>query len=474
MPVDPRIALGVQPLQIADPLAQYGQVQNILAAQSQQKAAGTQQQTAELSLENMRRDREALAKMQDNITKNGGPSDLGMAADQMIKSGVPHYMDLGFRIQEKLQNQKNFESLLKGGAAPAPAVSPTAPPSGTLGSGTFDVNAAPVAPRNALVPTPLPPANAMAAGPDLADMRRKIDAAYALGTPQALAWAKEKSDELQNLTKPQIVSPGASVYVPNRGFIATATEKTPPPPAMVAEYEYAKTPAGGGFTGSYQQFVTTRAAASRAPAQPQPPVPVVDPVTGKQVYVTREEALSKKMTPASAMEGLPPKEIQARESKYPAATSALKTFESNADRLAADLEKLASHPGLSGISGLVYGRTPAVTKEARAAQALYDSIVARGGFQELQNMRSASPTGGALGNVSNQEGQYLRDAFAPINRTQDTADLSRALREAASATKTAKQRLREAYDMTYDYKNQGGASTAPAAGGKVVDFGSLK
>jgi hypothetical protein len=105
---------------------------------------------------------------------------------------------------------------------------------------------------------------------------------------------------------------------------------------------------------------------------------------------------------------------------------------------------------------------------------LYDSILARGGFQELQNMRAASPTGGALGNVSNQEGQYLRDAFGALNRTQDTADLSRALRETAGATRSSKQRLREAYDMTYDYKNQGGGATAPAAGGKVVDFGSLK
>ena len=88
-------------------------------------------------------------------------------------------------------------------------------------------------------------------------------------------------------------------------------------------------------------------------------------------------------------------------------------------------------------------------------------------------MRASSPTGGALGNVSNQEGQYLRDAFAPINRTQDTADLSRSLREAAGATRSSKQRVREAYDMTYDYKTQGG-SAKPAAGGQVVDFGSLK
>ena len=250
-----------------------------------------------------------------------------------------------------------------------------------------------------------------------------------------------------------------------------APEKLPAPPAMVAEFNFAKTPEGGSFKGDYQQFVTARAAAGRAPAAPrpeQPPVAVVDPVTGKPVYVTREQALSGKMTPASAMEGLPPKEIQARESKFPAATSAVKTFESSAEKLATDLERLATHPGLSGISGLVYGRTPAITKDARAAQALYDSIVARGGFQELQNMRASSPTGGALGNVSNQEGQYLRDAFAPINRTQDTTDLSRSLKDAAVAARTSKQRVRDAYDMTYEYKTGGSAAPQGSGGFKYL------
>jgi len=196
-----------------------------------------------------------------------------------------------------------------------------------------------------------------------------------------------------------------------------------------------------------------------AAATPAAPVAVVG-TDGKIKYVSREEAIAKGMTPASALEGLAPKEIQNREAKYPAATSAVKTFESKTDSLVTDLEKLAKHPGLSGISGLIYGRTLAVTQEARAAQALYDSIVARGGFAELQAMRASSPTGGALGNVSNQEGQYLRDAFAPINRTQDTKDLSLALTNAANVARAAKQRVREAYDMTYDYKT-GGAPPLP-------------
>jgi hypothetical protein len=265
---------------------------------------------------------------------------------------------------------------------------------------------------------------------------------------------------------------GAATVVP--GSVGTVTEKPREltPPTMVAEYNFAKTPEGGGYVGSFEKFVRDRAIAARPPGAPRPesaPVAVVDPKTGKPILVTREQSFG--MTPASAQESLPPKEIQQREAKYPQATSAVKTFEAKSDALAADMEKLAKHPGLSGISGLIYGRTPAVTKDARAAQALYDSIVARGGFAELQSMRASSPTGGALGNVSNQENEYLRAAFAPINRTQDTNDLRTALTNAAVTTRTAKQRVRDAYDMTYEYKTGGAAPTPAAASGgewKVV------
>lgn len=167
---------------------------------------------------------------------------------------------------------------------------------------------------------------------------------------------------------------------------------------------------------------------------------------------------------------LAPKELQAREAKYPMATTAVKTVESKADKLIADIETLKNHPGLDSITGAVYGRTPSATKEGRAAQALYDSIVARGGFQELSAMRAASPTGGALGNVSNQEGQQLKDAFGTLNRTQDAADLRTQLGRVAEDVRGAKTRIREAYDMTYDYK-AGAPSATPAPGGKDDPLG---
>lgn len=270
--------------------------------------------------------------------------------------------------------------------------------------------------------------------------------------------------------RPQVVAPGASLM---RGatVVGTAPKEAPTyaPSADQQGYDVSK---AQGYKGTFLDYKKELALAGRTPAAApaaQPPVAVVDPATNKPVYVSRERAIAEGMTPAAAQEGLAPKEIQQREAKYPQATSAIKTFESKTDSLVTDLQKLANHPGLSGISGLIYGRTLAVTKEARAAQALYDSIVARGGFAELQAMRASSPTGGALGNVSNQEGQYLRDAFAPINRTQDTGDLKKALINAADVAVASKQRMRDAYDMTYDYKTGGAPpSQAKLAAGQNV------
>jgi len=541
MPIDPRISLGIQQLQLTDPLAQYGQEQNILAAQAQRKAAGTQNELAQAQLGQTRMAIKEAQEAQDYVAQvmsaakqNGAATDDPMdAAMQMLRHPNPKVRAAGqnlFDANEKVLAYQQQSAFLKD-QTPAPV-------------------AAQPDTENKLAPAPAASVNAMAAP---ADSKQQLALKINDGDRKygsAPGWLKQRDllvEEYKQLLKPEfefkeitnpdgtigvqainkrtavaqpVMSGGQAISSPNIpaqrlqfekdklaweqanpgkdikevtnadgttsyfGIDKRTGEATPitmgagaatpsqplvgakvnAPPSMVAEYTFAKTPEGGNFKGSYQDFVTARAAAGRAPAQPpqpQPPVAVVGP-DNKPIYVTREEALSKKMTPASAMEGLAPKEIQAREAKFPAATSAVKTFESSADRLAADLEKLAKHPGLSGISGLIYGRTLALTKDARAAQALYDSIIARGGFQELQNMRASSPTGGALGNVSNQEGQYLRDAFAPINRTQDTADLSRSLIEAANATRVSKQRVREAYDLTYDYKNQGNAPAAAA------------
>lgn len=180
--------------------------------------------------------------------------------------------------------------------------------------------------------------------------------------------------------------------------------------------------------------------------------------------------------------GLSPKEMQTREAKYPVATQAVNTFETKTNQLEKDLLTLKNHPGLASITGIVAGRAPAITKEGREAQALYDKIVARGGFKELQDMRAASPTGGALGNISNQEGTQLRQSFAAIDRRQDASSVQNAISDAIADLQGSKSRIREAYDMTYDYKGattpptppapppSAGGNTVTIPGGKVLTF----
>jgi hypothetical protein len=205
------------------------------------------------------------------------------------------------------------------------------------------------------------------------------------------------------------------------------------------------------------QDLREKLAGRSPPAMPTPaaPVPVVDPNDPtKIILVDRNEAITKRMTPANAQDqGLAPKEILARNARYPAQTQAIKAFEAQSDSFLGDLKKLAEHPGLSSITGLIAGRTPNLTGDARAAQALYKKIVSKGGFSVLQAIREASKTGGALGNLSNQEGAQLKEAFAAIEQTQNTEDVQNALQQAISELEASKVRMREAYDSTYEYKN---------------------
>jgi hypothetical protein len=120
---------------------------------------------------------------------------------------------------------------------------------------------------------------------------------------------------------------------------------------MVAEYNFAKSPEGGNFKGDYQSFVTARAAAGRAPAPPrpeQPPIAVVGP-DGKSIYVSREEALRNRMTPAptAGQDAKPLNENQANATAY-----GLRMKEANSI-----LEDLA---GKGVLKGAVIERTPLI------------------------------------------------------------------------------------------------------------------
>lgn len=235
--------------------------------------------------------------------------------------------------------------------------------------------------------------------------------------------------------------------------------------------------AHGAYTseGTPGVRITTGIGPVKKTYPPAPPAPTLvtiqDPVTNKPVVVDARQVapgpggmIGVSPKPSEA-ERLSAKDLAAREAKRPQATLALQSFEAKADEMARDIDALIKHPGLNSITGLVYGRTPSVTAEGRAAQALYDKIVAAGGFGELSAMRQASPNGGALGNVSDRENQQLKQAFGAIDRTQATGDLVKALKDVRDKTIAAKERVRDAYDLTYEYRQdkETPAKESPAA-----------
>lgn len=480
MPIDPSLSLQVKTFEPPNPLNQLAQVSQIQAAQRQGELS-------QMQLEDLQNDRLEMQKFQQELAAKGGPVDLNAYADMLLKS--PKHMQMGLELKQKLQQQAQFAKIMglpdtntPSPAAPSatPPTAPSAIQNGALGSGTFGIAPEP-SPANALAPSPAPSTNALAPAPaavpvqnpltaDVTALRRKRDLLLSMGTTQSIAAAKALDADIALASKEPVYHnvPGVGLVDPRDGRVIIKSVEAAP--TEVKQYEYAK---AQGYRGSFFDFKRDMAIAGRTPAQPQAPVAVVDPATGKPVFVSRETAISGRMTPASAQESLSPKEIQKREADYPTATAAITGHEEKAAAFIKDLEKLRDDPGLSQITGSVYGRTPSVSAAGSRAQALYDKIVAKGGFQALQDLRAASRTGGALGNISNQEGKQLIQSFAAIDRRQSTDDVKAALNDVIDDIKGATARMRNAYDMTYSYKSGEGAKTAPKAPAPAANLSSL-
>lgn len=199
--VNPSIAMSFKPTTEYQPrnaLAEYAQVQQIMGGQRQAEVA-------DMQLESLRRDRDALGQIQAAIVAKGGPPDLAAAADAMIKSGKPEYLTQGMAIRQKLADQALFANYQKeflptgAPAAAAPAVAapsalrmPQAPaPTNALGTGMFGMGTEPTAaaPVNAMAPAPVAPVNAMTAQPDIASLEARYRRVANIDTPGAKAEA---------------------------------------------------------------------------------------------------------------------------------------------------------------------------------------------------------------------------------------------------------------------------------------------
>lgn len=169
------------------------------------------------------------------------------------------------------------------------------------------------------------------------------------------------------------------------------------------------------------------------------------------------------------------KERAKREAAFPKANSAFNAATKDITSLVSDLERLRNHPGLPAITGGIEGRLPSVSKDATAAQALLDKILAKGQFRSLQQLRDNSPTGGAVGNVSDAEGKALRDSFGALSQTQQDEDFRDQIDSVIADLQFADRNLRNAFSETYSYRGataEPPPTTAPTATGQKTSRGT--
>lgn len=142
--------------------------------------------------------------------------------------------------------------------------------------------------------------------------------------------------------------------------------------------------------------------------------------------------------------------LKARITEQPMAESALSEAIANLDRMADKAANIKDNEALgnaTGVVGLVARQIPGT--EWKAIGADLESLKATSAFAMLNQLRSQSKTGGALGQVSNQEENMLSNAIAGLDPQMSVTDFKNRLAQIQRYTKGAKERLIDAYKRTY-------------------------
>jgi hypothetical protein len=156
-----------------------------------------------------------------------------------------------------------------------------------------------------------------------------------------------------------------------------------------------------------------------------------------------------------------------REKNFTKAQTALNQFEQQTQMLTDTIDKalqLAQSPWATGYGNMALGGLP--NTEARALNNYLNTIKANIGFDRLQQMREASPTGGALGAVSEMENRLLQAVQGALDPMQQ-GQLVQNLQTIRQLYPTVLEEKRRAFNQDYGammQQRQGQPPAAPAPG----------
>lgn len=259
---------------------------------------------------------------------------------------------------------------------------------------------------------------------------------------------------MKKADEPYTLKPGEVRFTPGQANV------TNPNPALEHESTLAKLvrekkalPADSPLHAAYDNAIRKASEVTAQITEPsQPPVAVVTR-DGKGVeFVSRADAVGRRPAAVDpeSQAALATARGQAKLAiGLPQARLRVASMTQNMDRLTDAMTELHDDKGLSNITGTLFGRTPNVTNVATGAQAKLNSIKSQIFQSSLQAMREASKTGGAVGNVSDREGDKLERTLAALDQAQGTDDFKAQLKKAIAQVKLSKELIQNAFDEQF-------------------------
>ena len=129
----------------------------------------------------------------------------------------------------------------------------------------------------------------------------------------------------------------------------------------------------------------------------------------------------------------------------------------NLTRLSEDVTALANNDNLWKAVGLSKSIALVPGQEGADIKAAIHNLKSQIGFMVLQNMRNASKTGGALGQVSEKENELLQDNLASLDTNQSPEAFKRGLARILDYLRESQSRADNAWKSAYpdlDYSGQ--------------------
>lgn len=152
------------------------------------------------------------------------------------------------------------------------------------------------------------------------------------------------------------------------------------------------------------------------------------------------------------------------EASKPKEKAMLNAVDLTTDTLLKSVNDLLTMDGASSIFGLTGAYTPNLSEKARNAQAKLNAIVSQLGVRALNDMRAASQTGGAVGQVTEKEWPILQSQIASLERAQSWESAKLAMDDIITTVHRVKRSAKERYSGTYGADDRGQATPAPQAG----------